>query len=35
MAAPLEQTIRVTIGLPDENQRFLESLQGVLRESRA
>jgi histidinol-phosphate aminotransferase len=35
MRAPLDRAIRVTIGLPDENKRFLESLRRVLRESRA
>ena len=35
MARPLESWIRVTVGLPDENQRFLDALDRVLRESRA
>lgn len=34
MAPPLESWIRVTIGRPEENARFLESLARVLRESR-
>ena len=35
MPAPLETWIRVTVGLPHENERFLDSLKRVLRESRA
>jgi histidinol-phosphate aminotransferase len=34
MPAPLESWIRVTVGKPEENQRFLDSLTRVLRESR-
>ena len=34
MPAPLESWIRVTIGKPEENERFLHSLGRVLRESR-
>ena len=34
MAAPLQSWIRVTVGKPEENERFLDSLQRVLRESR-
>ena len=34
MPAPLESSIRVTVGKPDENERFLHSLRCVLRESR-
>jgi histidinol-phosphate aminotransferase len=35
MPPPLDTSIRVTIGLPEENQRFLDALGRVLRESRA
>lgn len=35
MPPPLETWLRVTVGLPEENRRFLESLRGVLKESRA
>lgn len=35
MPAPLHTWLRVTVGLPEENERFLDSLQRVLRESRA
>lgn len=35
MAAPLDQCIRVTVGLPDENTLFLEALRRVLKESGA
>ena len=35
MPAPLESWIRVTVGKPEENERFLHSLARVLRESRA
>lgn len=35
MPPPLDTWLRVTIGLPEENRRFLESLQCVLKESRA
>jgi len=35
MPAPLDTWLRVTVGLPHENQRFLDSLEHVLRESRA
>lgn len=34
MPPPLESWIRVTVGRPEENSRFLESLERVLRESR-
>ncbi|MCZ6807825.1 MAG: histidinol-phosphate transaminase [Deltaproteobacteria bacterium] len=34
MSPPLESWIRVTVGRPEENTRFLESLERVLRESR-
>ena len=34
MPAPLENCIRVTIGKPQENERFLHSLRRVLKESR-
>jgi histidinol-phosphate aminotransferase len=34
MPAPLESRIRVTVGKPEENERFLHSLERVLRESR-
>ena len=34
MPAPLESWIRITVGKPEENQRFLDSLTRVLRESR-
>jgi len=34
MPEPLENWIRVTIGKPEENERFLHSLRRVLRESR-
>jgi histidinol-phosphate aminotransferase len=34
MPEPLQSWIRVTVGLPEENERFLRSLRGVLRESR-
>ena len=34
MPAPLDTSIRVTVGKPEENERFLQSLQRVLRESR-
>jgi len=34
MPAPLESWIRVTVGKPEENERFLQSLGRVLRESR-
>jgi histidinol-phosphate aminotransferase len=34
MPAPLESWIRVTVGKPEENERFLHSLGRVLRESR-
>lgn len=35
MAPPLEEWIRVTVGLPDENERFLAALDRVLRDSDA
>ncbi len=35
MAAPLDTMIRVTVGLPDENKRFLTALQRVLKDMRA
>lgn len=35
MAPPLDTWLRVTIGLPQQNERFLDSLRRVLRESRA
>ncbi len=35
MAAPLDTWLRITVGLPHENQRCLDSLGHVLRESRA
>jgi len=35
MPAPLHRWIRVTVGRPHENQRFLASLEHVLRDSRA
>ncbi|MFW2387005.1 MAG: histidinol-phosphate transaminase [Polyangiales bacterium] len=35
MPPPLETWLRVTVGLPQENERFLDSLGRVLRESRA
>ena len=35
MPAPLESWLRVTIGTPRENERFLDALRRVLRESRA
>lgn len=34
MPAPLESSVRITIGKPAENERFLYSLRRVLRESR-
>jgi histidinol-phosphate aminotransferase len=34
MPPPLESSIRVTVGKPEENERFLGSLARVLRESR-
>ena len=34
MASPLESWIRVTVGKPEENARFLHSLERVLRDSR-
>jgi histidinol-phosphate aminotransferase len=34
MPAPLESRIRVTVGKPEENERFLHSLERVLRKSR-
>jgi histidinol-phosphate aminotransferase len=34
MPPPLDTSIRVTVGKPEENERFLQSLQRVLRESR-
>ncbi len=34
MPEPLHTSIRVTVGLPDENERFLHSLERVLRDSR-
>jgi histidinol-phosphate aminotransferase len=34
MPAPLESSIRVTVGKPEENERFLRSLERVLRPSR-
>jgi histidinol-phosphate aminotransferase len=34
MPAPLDSWVRVTIGRPEENERFLQSLRRVLRESR-
>ena len=34
MPAPLQSWIRVTVGQPDENARFLHSLERVLRDSR-
>jgi len=34
MPTPLDTSIRVTVGKPEENERFLQSLQRVLRESR-
>ena len=34
MRPPLESWIRITVGRPEENTRFLESLERVLRESR-
>jgi histidinol-phosphate aminotransferase len=34
MRAPLQSWIRVTVGKPEENERFLRSLRRVLRESR-
>ena len=34
MPAPLETWIRVTVGKPEENERFLHALERVLRESR-
>jgi len=33
MPAPLETRVRVTVGLPDENDRFLRALRRVLRDS--
>jgi histidinol-phosphate aminotransferase len=35
MSPPLSSWIRVTVGLPHENERFLESLRHVLRETGA
>jgi histidinol-phosphate aminotransferase len=35
MPAPLDKWLRVTVGRPDENQRFLASLEHVLRDRRA
>ncbi|UCH30481.1 MAG: aminotransferase class I/II-fold pyridoxal phosphate-dependent enzyme, partial [Myxococcales bacterium] len=35
MTPPLDTWLRVTIGLPQQNERFLDSLRRVLRESRA
>ena len=35
MPAPLRSWLRVTVGLPNENHRFLDALQRVLREPRA
>ena len=35
MPPPLDTWVRVTVGLPDENQRFLDAVARVLRESRA
>jgi histidinol-phosphate aminotransferase len=35
MPAPLQTWLRVTVGLPHENERFLDSLKRVLRQSRA
>jgi histidinol-phosphate aminotransferase len=35
MPAPLDSWLRVTVGLPHENERFLDALERVLRESRA
>lgn len=35
MPSPLESWLRVTVGLPQENQRFLDALRSVLKESRA
>jgi histidinol-phosphate aminotransferase len=35
MPPPLDHWLRVTVGRPGENQRFLDSLERVLRESRA
>ena len=35
MAAPLDTMIRVTVGMPDENKRFLTALQRVLKDMRA
>ena len=32
MAPPLEDWIRVTVGLPEENQRFLAALDDVLKD---
>lgn len=34
MPEPLGSFIRVTVGRPEENERFLQSLEGVLRDSR-
>jgi len=34
MAPPIEEWIRVTVGLPEESSRFLEALRSMLRESR-
>jgi len=34
MPAPLESSIRVTVGKPEENERFIYSLERVLRQSR-
>jgi histidinol-phosphate aminotransferase len=35
MPPPIESWLRVTVGLPEENARFLDALQRVLRDSRA
>jgi histidinol-phosphate aminotransferase len=35
MTPPLQTWLRVTVGLRTENERFLEALRSVLRESRA
>jgi histidinol-phosphate aminotransferase len=35
MPEPLQSWVRVTVGKPDDNERFLHSLDHVLRESRA
>jgi histidinol-phosphate aminotransferase len=35
MPEPLESWIRVTVGTPDDNERFLHALERVLKESRA